>query len=166
MPFKAQKGCYIGSVDDTFVGVSMNTVSIDLDGYEVLEDDIISSQAIGNYTKQKSVSKTVHCALYGIGLGALASIDDEALKTVATQRLERIKDLFMHSSDGKQMDQLRVELFELVLQTITTGMILHGGKSMLYTKRLQQYYRELIMFNSNGLNTEIKELFKSSFLGQ
>jgi hypothetical protein len=43
-------------------------------------------------------------------------------------------------------------------------MILNGGKSILLEKNLQRYYRELIMFNSNGLNTKIKHLFLNSFL--
>jgi len=38
-------------------------------------------------------------------------------------------------------------------------MILNGGKSILSNENLQRYYRELIMFNSNGLNQNIKELF-------
>jgi hypothetical protein len=164
MPFNVEQGCMIGEPDETFVGVSMNTVSIELDKYEVLEEAIINSQAIGSYTKQKSISKTVHFALYGIGLGAIDALDDEDLKNEASKRLELQKERFLTTVDGTRMDELRIELFELVQKIITTGMVLHGGKSMLSSKRLQQYYRELIMFNSNGLNVSIKELFKRSFL--
>ena len=70
----------------------------------------------------------------------------------------------MNTTDGETMDRLRIELFNLVQQIVTTGMILHGGKSILATKALQRHYRELIMFNSNGLNDTIKGLFKASFL--
>ena len=164
MPFKPQEGCLIGDVDDTFVGVGMNTVSIDLNHYEVRSKDVISCVEIGNYTKQKAVSKTIHFALYGIGLGAIRAISDEDVKSEAQKRLEKLKEAFMSANDGQRMDELRIELFECVLKTITTGMVLYGGKSMLSTQRLQQYYRELIMFNSNGLNGTVKELFKASYL--
>jgi len=43
-------------------------------------------------------------------------------------------------------------------------MIVKGGKSILKTQTLQRYYRELIMFNANGLNQHIKELFLDDFI--
>ena len=164
MPFKPQIGCVIGDADDTFVGVSMNTVTIDLDQYVIPAESIISSHPIGHYTKQKSISKTVHMAFYGIGLGAIDALDDEELKREATKILESYKDDFMSSNSGEHMDELRIKLFEFIQKLITTGMTLYGGKSILSVQRLQQYYRELIMFNSNGLNNTIKELFRTSFL--
>ncbi len=164
MPFKEQDGCHIDAVDDTFVGRSMNTVSMTLDQFEIDEKLIISHHPIGSYTQQKSISKTVHCALYGIGVGALQVIEDRELKEQGTKQLEVIKENFMSSSNPSEMDTLRVELFNFVQGLISTSMTIVGGKSMLTTQRLQQYYRELIMFNSNGLNQELKDLFKSSFL--
>ncbi len=164
MPFMPQKGCLIGEADETFVGLSMNTVSIDLQVYEILEEQVISAHPIGYYTQQKSISKTVHFALYGIGLGAISALENAEVKAEAIKRLEAQRENFMNASSGQRMDELRIELFELVLKMIATGMVLYGGRSILTTPRLQQYYRELIMFNSNGLNNEIKDLFKSSFL--
>ena len=164
VPFKEQKGMRIGEADETFVGNSMNTVNIDLEAYEVPETDIISTKPIGNYTKAKSVSKTVHYAMYGIGLGAVEMLEDREMKTTAAERLEAIKESFMQTSDGLVMDRLRIDLFTLIQQIITTGMIVKGGSSILATETLQRYYRELIMFNANGLNDTIKTLFKDHFL--
>ncbi len=164
MPFEKGPGCYIGEPIETFVGESMHTVNMELDGFEIPFDDVISSHEIGHYTRQKSVSKTVHIALYAIGRGAVAALEDEAVKAQADNHLEALKEQFMYESDGTRMDALRIELFERVQKVITTGMILHGGRSMLAVKDLQRYYREVMMFNFNGLNSEIKGLFKSSFL--
>lgn len=164
VPFKEQPGMTIAEAAETFVGNSMNTVNVDLEGYELPETDVISSKPIGNYTKAKSVSKTVHYAMYGIGLGAIDSLEDRELKMAASERLEAIKDTFMQTSDGIVMDRLRIDLFTLVQEIITTGMIVKGGSSILADRALQRYYRELIMFNSNGLNDTIKGLFKEHFL--
>jgi hypothetical protein len=164
MPFVPQPGCIIGEPDTTFVGLSMNTVNIDLEGYEIPEENIICSHPIGQYTQQKSVSKTVHMALYGIGLGAVMALEDDDVITEAAKRLDVLKEAFMGTDDGERMDELRIELFNLVQQIVTTGIVLYGGKSILAEKALQRYYRELIMFNSNGLNDTIKGLFKKSFM--
>lgn len=164
VPFSEQKGMRISEAAETFVGNSMNTVNIDLDAYELPETDIISTKPIGNYTKAKSVSKTVHYAMYGIGLGAIDVLDDGEIKPTAAERLEAIKERFMQTNDGLVMDRLRIDLFTLIQSIITTGMIVKGGSSILATETLQRYYRELIMFNANGLNDTIKGLFKDHFL--
>jgi hypothetical protein len=164
MPFKEEVGCEISLPDETFVGVSMNTVMINLDKYNIPKENIINSQSIGFYTQQKSISKTVHYALYGIGLGAISVIDDEEIKSTATRKLEAIKAEFNTTKIATRMDHLRIELFNLIQETITVGMVLDGGKSILITQTLQRYYRELIMFNSNGLNSTIKALYKNAFL--
>ena len=163
MPFEQQNGCNIGQRDETLVGISMNTVSIKLDNLFIPHENIINTQPIGVYTQQKSISKTVHIALYGIGLGAIEVIKDSELKEEASKRLEFQKDAFMRTTDGNEMNKLRIDLFTLIQKIITTAMTLIGGKSILSSEMLQRYYREIIMFNSNGLNSEIKQLFKEAF---
>ncbi len=162
--FKNSENFVIGEVATSFVGNSMATVNIELNDFFVKEEDVVSSQLMGNYTKKKSVSKTVHFALYGVGCGAVEALSDEEVKKVADARLERIKDRFLATNDGEVMDKLRIELFTLVQNIISTGMVLYGGKSILIEEKLQRYYREIIMFNSNGLNHSIKDLFKKEFL--
>ncbi len=164
VPFAPQPGFAIGAPAETFVGASLNTVDIDLDHYEVPEEQIVSAHPIGHYTRQKSVSKTVHFALYGLGLGAVDALEDDDVKREAARRLEMQKEAFMATDDGETMDRLRITLFALVREIVTTGMILRGGSSILSERRLQRYYRELILFNSNGLNDTIKGLFKAAFL--
>ena len=164
VPFTPQPGFIIGAPLETFVGESLNTVNIDLNDYEVPDENIVSDRAIGSYTRAKSVSKTVHYALYGLGLGAADALTDTELKHEALARLTRQKEAFMETSDGERMDRLRIELFTLVQQIVTTGMVQKGGGSILAGERLQRYYRELILFNSNGLNDTIKGLFKEAFL--
>lgn len=164
IPFSDQKGMTIGAAPETFVGFGMNTVDIDLESYEVPDEYIISSKPMGTYTKAKSLSKTVHYALYGIGLGILEDLDDPEVRTQAREELESIKSDFVACMDGDEMDRLRIRLFSLLHHTVTVGMILVGGKSILSEQNLQRYYRELIMFNSNGLNDTIKGLFKRDYL--
>ena len=142
----------------------LNTVDIDLDHYEVPEEQIVSTHSVGHYTRQKSVSKTVHFALYGLGLGAIDALEEGDVKREAARRLEMQKEAFMATDDGGTMDRLRITLFALVQEIVTTGMILRGGSSILADRRLQRYYRELILFNSNGLNDTIKGLFRAAFL--
>ena len=77
--------------------------------------------------------------------------------------VEMVKEQFLNTEDGDVMDSLRIELFTLVQKIITTGMVLYGGKLILIEEQMQRYYRELIMFNSNGLNGKIKELFRDAF---
>ncbi|MEA2027475.1 MAG: hypothetical protein U9N49_00670 [Campylobacterota bacterium] len=162
--FEAQEGMEIGETDSTFVGYGLNTVHIELRDFFVKDEEIVSTNPIGNYTRNKSVSKTVHFCIYGLGVGAIANAHDECFKDDATQKLERIKTQFMDSSDPDELDKLRVELFVLVQDIVTTAMILIGGRSILNTEILQRIYRELIMFNANGLNSTLKELFKDRFL--
>lgn len=163
-PFEDQEGFNIGSADDTFVGYGLNTVNIVLDNYFVKEDEIVSSHKIGNYTKNKSVSKTVHMCLYSLGYCASLNIKDKELKEFSSKRLEEIKNDFMNSNSPKYMDHLRVELFDLVQKVITTAMVVKGGSSILSSSGFQRYYKELIMFNSNGLNQALKDMLKSKLV--
>ncbi|MGC9351129.1 MAG: hypothetical protein ACP5D3_04005 [Sulfurovum sp.] len=164
VPFKEAEGFKIGDPAESFVGESMATVDIELNNFYVPHDHTVASFPLGSYSTSRSISKTVHIAIYSLGLGAIAQLKDEAVKKEAFMRLEAIKDAFMETQNGDVMDRLRIELFRLVQDIITTGMVLVGGKSVLATETLQRYYRELIMFNSNGLNDTIKGLFKEKFL--
>jgi len=166
IPFEEAKGFEVGETAQTFVGESMATVDIVLDQFFIPKEHVVASAPIGSYTQAKSLSKTVHIAIYSLGLGAIEQLQDEEVKMHASQKLEAIKQEFMATHNGDVMDALRIELFELVQDIITTGMVLVGGKSVLATQTLQRYYRELIMFNSNGLNGTIKGLFKEKFLNQ
>jgi len=162
--FSNSENFVVSEVATSFVGNSMATVNIELNNFFVKDEDIVSSQIMGNYTRKKSISKTVHFALYGLGCGAVEALTDEELKAVASAKLESIKERFLATKDGEVMDKLRIELFTLLQSTISTGMVLYGGKSILIEEKMQRYYRELIMFNSNGLNNTIKGLFKEEFL--
>ena len=157
--FKKIKGFEILGAPQTFVGFGLNTVNVILNDYYVKEKNVVSSNEIGNYTKNKSLSKTIHYSLYGIGCGAIKHIECPKLNKYLKNELKRHKKQFIRSNNGLELDQQRVELFNFLQKVITTGMIQNGGKSILSEKHLQQYYRELIMFNSNGLNSTIKGLF-------
>ena len=162
--FKKQNGFTIDKPTKTFVGNSLHTVNIELDNFFVKEKNIISSKPMGNYSKAKSISRTVHLCLYALGNSALLQTKDEEFKKKAKDKLDALKDPFLKSTDSKKMDLIRVELFELVLNIITTAIILQGGKSILSSGNLQRLYRELIMFNANGLNHDLKEISKTHFL--
>jgi hypothetical protein len=162
--FIEQVGFTIGQADETFVGYGLNTVNIILQDFFVKEEDIVSSNPKGNYTKNKSASKTVHFCIYGLGISALNNISDLEMKQIGLERLLHIKKQFLTSNDTVKLDSLRIELFHTVQQIVTTGIILNGGSSILLEKPLQRIYRELIMFNSNGLNNTLKSLFKVQFL--
>jgi hypothetical protein len=164
VPFEEAEGFKVGEAAESFVGESMATVDIVLDGFFIPHDHVVASAPIGSYTAAKSISKTVHIAMYSLGLGAIEQLKDEVVKADASKKLESIREKFMETHLGDVMDALRIELFKLVQDIITTGMILAGGRSVLATETLQRYYRELIMFNSNGLNDTIKGLFKEKFL--
>lgn len=164
VPFMESEGFNVGTPAETFVGESMATVDIVLENYFVPNEHIVASAPIGSYTAAKSISKTVHIAMYSLGLGAIEQLKDEEVKEKASRKLEAIKEEFMTTYNGDVMDRLRIDLFALVQEIITTGIILVGGRSVLATETLQRYYRELIMFNSNGLNDTIKGLFKEKFL--
>lgn len=146
----------------TFVGQALNTVNIELKDFFVKDKNIVSSNDIGNYSKNKSLSKTIHYAIYGLGLGAIKNLENDEFKVKSKSKLKKIKNSFLRESNGSELDNLRIELFKVVQDIITTGMILNGGKSILLEHNLQRYYRELIMFNSNGLNQTIKNLFLNS----
>lgn len=162
--FRNSDNFSIGQADKTFVGNGLNTVNIELKNYFVKDEDIVSSQVMGNYTKVKSASKTVHFCIYGIGINAIKNIEDEQFKKGAFKKLEQIKDMFMGSNDLEELDNLRIELFLTVQDIVTTAMVLNGGKSILSCSIFQRLYRELIMFNSNGLNDSLKSIFKERFL--
>ncbi len=157
--FKKSSTFKIVETPKTFVGQGLNTVNIELKEFFVKDENIVSSNEIGNYTKNKSLSKTVHYALYGLGIGAIKNLENSHFKHISKLKLKKIKVAFLNSNSGKELDNIRVKLFKTVQDIITTAMILNGGKSILSNKNLQRYYRELIMFNSNGLNTTIKNLF-------
>ena len=161
--FQNSENFVVGEVATSFVGNSMATVNIQLNNFFVAEEDVVSSKPMGNYTKAKSVSKTVHFALYGLGVGAIEALVDNDVKQMANDELEVIKESFLATEDGEEMDLLRLKLFSLVQRVITTGIVLYGGKSILIEEPMQRYYRELIMFNSNGLNNTIKGLFKEQY---
>lgn len=163
--FSPQEGFEIGPSDETFVGYGLNTVNIQLNDFFVKDEDIVSSNPIGNYTKNKSASKTVHFCIYGLGICAINQVQDQQFKHNAQKKLEQIKSGFVHSNDIDELDNLRIDLFCLVQDIVTTAMILIGGKSVLSSQILQRVYRELIMFNSNGLNNTLKSLFKNKFIG-
>lgn len=164
--FKVQKGFMIQPCAKTFVGFGLNTVNIELIDYFIKDKNIVSSHPIGTYTKNKSISKTIHYSLYGLGCGALSYIHNKELQTYAKNHLQEHKERFLNSFNGKELDKQRVELFIFLQNIITTAMIQNGGKSVLANQHLQQYYRELIMFNCNGLNQTIKELFLHRCLKQ
>lgn len=163
-PFKKKKGFHIGTADKTFTGYSLNTVNIKLKNYFVKDEDIVSNRDMGSYTKAKSTSKTVHICLYSLGVCALSHSNDMKLKLTGNKKLKKLKNRFLKSNDVDEMDKLRVKLFLLVQDIITTAMVLNGGKSILLDEPLQRLYRELIMFNSNGLNDSLKNNFRSNFL--
>ncbi|WP_321314529.1 hypothetical protein [Halarcobacter sp.] len=164
--FKETKGFKIVETPKTFVGQALNTVNIKLENFFIKDEDIVSSNPIGNYTKNKSLSKTVHYALYGLGLGALEHINDEKFKKISKNKLKKIKKDFLNSSNGEELDKIRIKLFNLLQNIITLSMIIDGGKSILKDRTLQRYYRELIMFNANGLNQNIKTLFIEEYLNR
>ncbi|WP_321468456.1 hypothetical protein [Halarcobacter sp.] len=164
--FKETKGFKIVETPKTFVGQALNTVNIKLENFFIKDEDIVSSNPIGNYTKNKSLSKTVHYALYGLGLGALEHINDEKFKKISKNKLKKIKKDFLKSSNGEELDKIRIKLFNLLQNIITLSMIIDGGKSILKDRTLQRYYRELIMFNANGLNQNIKTLFIEEYLNR
>lgn len=157
--FKEEKGFNILETPLTFVGQALNTVNIELKNFFVKKENLVSENEIGNYTKNKSLSKTVHYAIYSLALATIKQIKNNEFKKEAKKRVKNIKKQFLKCENGIILDELRIKLFNLVQKLITTAMILNGGKSILSNENLQRYYRELIMFNSNGLNQNIKELF-------
>lgn len=162
--FKKADGFNIGKPDKTFVGYSLHTVNIELKDFFIEDKSIVSSKPLGNYTQAKSLSKTIHLCLYALGKAALSHTKDLEFKHVAKKRLNKLRDKFLASQDVEKMDRLRVKLFELVHKIITTAMILQGGSSILSSTHLQRLYREIMMFNANGLNNDLKLLSKKSFL--
>lgn len=161
--FEKSKSFKIIDTPKTFVGQGLNTVNVYLENFYVKEINIVSANKIGNYSKNKSLSKTVHYALYSIARGAINNLESHTLKASSKIKLKDIKKRFLDSVDGQELDNLRVELFDLAQNIITTGMVLNGGKSILHDTHLQRYYKELIMFNSNGLNQTIKNIFLDKF---
>lgn len=161
--FEKSNSFKIIDTPEVFVGQSLNTINVKLEDFFVEDENIVSSQQRGNYTKNKSLSKTVHYAIYGLSLGALKLIEDETLKSKTKKKLKKIKKRFLETNDGNELDELRIKLFNLTQKIITLNMILKGGKSILKEKTLQRYYRELIMFNANGLNDKIKNLYLKDF---
>jgi len=89
---------------------------------------------------------------------------DEESAQKASIGLERLRYAFLEIEEGEFLDSLRVELFHLVQGIVTTGMVLGGGGSLLASEALTRYYRELMMFNANGLNAGLKQRQKTLFL--
>ena len=118
-PFKSDVGFSIGVADKTFVGYGLNTVNIKLENYFIKDEDVVSQNPIGNYTKNKSISKTVHMCLYGVGVGAVNHIKDSELKNYLQTKLETLKERFMNSSDINEMDSLRVTLFDTIQKILS-----------------------------------------------
>ena len=164
-PFQNTDGFTIIETDKTFVGFGLNTVTIQLDNFFVPDEDIVSCNELGNYTKQKSASKTVHFCLYGLGVLALKHTKD-SIKNMIQEKLEYFKSAILNTNDIAKLDSLRVELFTFVQESITTAMVQIGGRSILLDQTLQRGYRELIMFNSNGLNMGLKDLFEEQFISR
>ncbi len=162
--FEECEGFKIIKTPELFVGQSLNTVNIELKDFFVKEKNIVSSNEKGNYSKNKSQSKTIHYAIYGLALATLKCIKDDDFKKETRKKFRLIKKKFKETTDGHKLDELRIQLFNLVHKVITINMILKGGKSILVSEDLQRYYRELIMFNANGLNQQIKELFLDDFI--
>jgi len=162
--FKKTHGFNILSTPKTFVAQSLNTINIELKDFFVKEENIVSSNEIGNYTRNKSLSKTIHYSLYSLGKGAVKHIENKRFQTICKNHLKEQKQRFINSSNPEELDAQRIELFNLVQKIITVSMINNGGKSILQKSHFQRYYRELIMFNSNGLNTNIKDLFTQDFI--
>ena len=164
--FTPQDGFHIGEIENTFVAYSLNTVNIELKEFFIKDEDVISSDEIGSYTKVKSASKTVHFCLYGLGISAILQSHNKQFVAKATYDLEALKNNIINSTDTYELDILRVDLFDLVQDIITTAMTLIGGASVLSSQNLQRAYRELIMFNSNGLNNTLKDMFKTKFINR
>jgi len=162
--FRNQDGFDIGIASKTFVGNGLNTVNIELNNFFVSDKNIVSSKIIGNYTRAKAISKTIHLCLYALGHSAIANTEDKEVKEYARDKLDILKKDFLNSNDPDEMDIIRIKLFELVQNIITTAIVLYGGKSILSSENLQRFYREIIMFNANGLNNDLKEICKSNFL--
>jgi len=139
-PFENSDSFRVSELTEIFVGESVSTVNIELSDFVLSTEDVISSQPLGTYNKSRSVSKTIHFALYGLGLGALNILKDKALKLKFEEELEIIKEAFMNGKEAEEMEKLRVELFFLVQKIITTAMVLKGGKSILAEETLQRYY--------------------------
>lgn len=164
--FELQEGFTIGEADETFVANGLNTVNIELKRFFIKDEDIISSNKIGNYTKVKSASKTIHFCLYGIAMSAILQSSNKQFISKATYDLDALKNKIVNSSNAFELDTLRVDIFLLAQGIITTAMTLIGSKSVLTSENLQRHYRELIMFNSNGLNDTLKDIFKTKFINR
>lgn len=162
--FKKSKNFIISKPINTFVGNSLNTVNIILKDFYIEDKNIISINKLGNYNENKAVSKTIHFNLYAIALKSLDFCLDNETKQKSKKILRHLKKEFLNVENQNKLDELRVELFLEAQKIITISMIKNGGISVLKDKKLQQFYRELIMFNSNGLNSNMKELFKQSYL--
>lgn len=162
--FLPQEGFKVGQADATFVGYGLNTVDVTLNDFFIPFENVISQKPLGNYTLKKSASKTVHFCLHGLALSALKhSIDKEFIQNANT-KLSKIKDAFMQSTNPAELDDIRINLFLLTQQIITTAMVLQGGSCILSSQPLQRVYKELIMFNANGLNNALKQRFKTAFI--
>jgi len=163
VPFKKKERFIISKPCDTFVGQGLNTVNITLKNFFVKDENIVSSNPLGNYSKNRSLAKSIHYSLYGLGKSALKHTKHEAFKAQAMEGLKAKKEAFLNCKDAKELSVLRVELFLFLQALITTALVLNGGKSILNSSFFQLYYREIIMFNTNGLNQNLKDIFVEEF---
>lgn len=157
--FKNRKGFIISPTCDTFVGYSINTVNIELKDFFVKDKNIVSSHNLGNYSKNRSLAKSIHYCIYGLGKAAIKDSHNISFKTESKLLLKKKQEVVIACTDAKELSILRVELFLFVQELITTAMVLNGGKSIFAHSSFQRYYREIIMFNSNGLNQNLKDIF-------
>jgi len=157
--FKNKKGFIISSACNTFVGYSINTVNIELKDFFVKDKNIVSSNNMGNYSKNRSLAKSIHYCIYGLGKAAINDSNNTSFKTESKLLLKKKQEAVIACTDAKELSILRVELFLFVQELITTAMVLNGGKSIFAHSTFQRYYREIIMFNTNGLNQNLKDIF-------
>lgn len=163
--FKMQEGFNIQLPPaQTFVANSLNTVNITLTDFIVKDENVIYTMPRGHFTKDKSASITVHAAFYGLGRRAGELMEDQTLKDITEVMLDDSRNVILNTHDGAVLDKERIILFEKVQRIITTAMIQHGGKSNLSSSEYQRLYRELMLFNANGLNHAIKGLFRKEFI--
>ena len=161
--FKNSDSFKIDKAELTVAGYAMMTQTISLKEYFVPNDTIISSHPRGNYTKAKSASKTVHFCLYALAWRASTELEDLQLKKSIQNRLDELKSSFMNSHDGYTLDNLRIELFSYALDVAKLALTLSGGRALLLSSPIQRVYREILMFNANGLNKNLKDLFLKKF---
>jgi len=162
--FNVQPGLNVSEKVQTFAANSMNTRNVELIDFKLDERAIIAQKEQGAYTQQKSLSKTVHYAFLGICQGALESCSDVTLETFALEQLQQFTNAIASCGEASTLLELRQQLFFFAQQLITTAMVQQGGAASLADASLQRLYRELMLFNANGLNADMKAQNRRAFL--